>query len=160
MSALVDVWGWRARLRLARGQTIEDVIAKVPEIESGLGTFRDAVRLPDPDDLANRYELRVLDTDPHADGIPWPGPSVASIKESVDLGPFEDAAPCRVLFLRRHALLGGATGAGKSGCLNELMGNLTACGDVVIGGLLVMAAVTGLSRRSCGPTRDGSWRIS
>ena len=27
MSALVDVWGWRARLRLARGQTINDVIA-------------------------------------------------------------------------------------------------------------------------------------
>jgi FtsK/SpoIIIE family len=37
-----------------------------------------------------------------------------------------------VLFLRRHALFGGATGAGKSGCLNVLMGNLTACGDVVI----------------------------
>ena len=133
MSALVDVWGWRARLRLSRGQTIEDVIAKVPEIESGLGTFRGAVRVyPTPDDLANRCELRVLDTDPHADAIPWPGPSVASIKESVDLGPFEDAAPCRVLFLRRHALLGGATGAGKSGCLNVLMGNLTACRDVVI----------------------------
>jgi S-DNA-T family DNA segregation ATPase FtsK/SpoIIIE len=133
MSALVDVWGWRARLRLARGQTIEDVIAKVPEIESGLGTFRGAVRVyPTPDDLANRCELRVLDTDPHADAIPWPGPSVASIEESVDLGPFEDAAPCRVLFLRRHALLGGATGAGKSGCLNVLMGNLTACRDVVI----------------------------
>jgi hypothetical protein len=133
MSALVDVWGWRARFRLGRGQTIEDVIAKVPEIESGLGTFRGAVRVyPTPDDLANRCELRVLDTDPHADAIPWPGPSVTSIKEPVDLGPFEDAAPCRVLFLRRHALFGGATGAGKSGCLNVLMGNLTACGDVVI----------------------------
>ena len=45
MSALVDVWGWRARFRLARGQTITDVIAKVPEIESGLGTFRGAVRV-------------------------------------------------------------------------------------------------------------------
>jgi S-DNA-T family DNA segregation ATPase FtsK/SpoIIIE len=133
MSALVDIWGWRARFRLGRGQTIHDVIAKVPAIESGLGTFRGAVRVyPTPDDLANRCELRVLDTDPHADAIPWPGPSVSSITEPIDLGPFEDAAPCLVLFLRRHGLLGGTTGVGKSGALNVLMGNLSACRDVVI----------------------------
>src|SRR5262249_28177186 len=42
-SAVVDVWGWRARFALARGQTINDVIGKVPAIESGLGTFRGAV---------------------------------------------------------------------------------------------------------------------
>ena len=133
MSAVVDVWGWRARLRLARGQTIADMMAKIPAIESGLGTFRGAVRVhPTPDDLANRCELRVLDMDPHADAVPWPGPSVTTITEPIDLGPFEDAAPCRVLFLRRHALGGGTTGSGKSGWLNVLMGNLVACRDVVI----------------------------
>jgi hypothetical protein len=133
MSAVVDVWGWRARFGLARGQTITDVIAKLPAIESGLGTFRGAARVyPTSDDLANRFELRVLDKDPHADAITWPGPSVASITEAVDLGPFEDAMPARVLFLRRHGLFGGATGSGKSGGLNVLMGNLTACADVVI----------------------------
>jgi S-DNA-T family DNA segregation ATPase FtsK/SpoIIIE len=133
MSAVVDVWGWRARLRLARGQTIADLTAKIPAIESGLGTFRGAVRVhPTPDDLANRCELRVLDMDPHADAVPWPGPSVTTITEPIDLGPFEDAAPCRVLFLRRHALGGGTTGSGKSGWLNVLMGNLAACRDVVI----------------------------
>jgi hypothetical protein len=133
MSALVDVWGWRARLRLARGQTINDVIAKIPGLESSIGTFRGAVRVyPTPDDLANRCELRVLDVDPHADAIPWPGPSTTTVTEPIDLGPFEDAAPCKVLFLRRHVLLGGATGAGKSSGLNVLMGNLAACHDVVI----------------------------
>jgi hypothetical protein len=133
MSAVVDVWGWRARFGLARGQTIDDVIAKLPAIESGLGTFRGAARVyPTPDDLANRFELRVLDKDPHADAITWPGPSVASITEPVDLGPFEDAMPARVLLLRRHGLFGGATGSGKSGGLNVLIGNLTACADVVI----------------------------
>jgi biotin operon repressor len=136
MSAMVDLWGWRARFRLARGQTIRDVIAKIPAIESGLGTFRGAVRVyPTPDDLANRCELRVLDIDPHANAIVWPGPSVASITEPIDLGPFEDAVPCRVLLLRRHGLFGGATGAGKSGGLNVLMGNLVACADVVIWGI-------------------------
>jgi hypothetical protein len=133
MSAVVDVWGWRARFALARGQTINDVIAKLPAIESGLGTFRGAARVvPTPDDLANRFELRVLDKDPHADAITWPGPSVTSIAEPIDLGPFEDAAPTKVLFLRRHALFGGATGSGKSGGLNVLIGNLTACRDAVI----------------------------
>ena len=133
MSATVDMWGWRARFRLARGQTITDVIARIPAIESGLGTFRGAVRVyPTPDDRANRFELRVLDTDPHADAIPWPGPSIGSITEQAELGPFEDATPCRVLFLRRHAIFGGSTGSGKSGGLNVLMGNLTACPDVII----------------------------
>jgi S-DNA-T family DNA segregation ATPase FtsK/SpoIIIE len=133
MSATVDVWGWRARFRLARGQTITDVVRRIPVIESGLGTFRGAVRVyPTPDDLANRCELRVLDVDPHAGAIPWPGPSVTSITQPVDLGPFEDATPCRVLFLRRHGLFGGATGSGKSNGLNVLMGNLVACRDVII----------------------------
>jgi S-DNA-T family DNA segregation ATPase FtsK/SpoIIIE len=133
MSATVDVWGWRARFRLARGQTITDVMARIPAIESGLGTFRGAVRVyPTPDDRANRFELRVLDSDPHADAIPWQGPSITSVTEAAELGPFEDAMPCRVLFLRRHAMFGGSTGSGKSGGLNVLMGNLTACADVVI----------------------------
>jgi hypothetical protein len=133
MSAVVDMWGWRARFALARGQTIADVIAKLPAIESVLGTFRGAVRVyPTKDGLANRFELRVLDKDPHADAIIWPVPSVASITDPIDLGPFEDAAPARVLLLRRHALMGGVSGSGKSGGLNVLMGNLSACADVVI----------------------------
>jgi hypothetical protein len=69
---------------------------------------------------------------PHADAIAWPGPSIQSINEPIDLGPFEDAAACRVLFLRRHAIFGGTTGSGKSGGLNVLLANLTACLDVVI----------------------------
>ncbi|XNL77158.1 cell division protein FtsK [Actinomadura madurae] len=132
-SAVVDVWGWRARFALARGQTIQDVIGKVPAIESALGTFRGAVRVePTRDDKANRFELRVLDADPHADAIPWPGPSVSSIAEPIDLGPFEDATGARVLLLRRHGLIGGVAGSGKSGGINVLMGNLSACRDVVI----------------------------
>jgi S-DNA-T family DNA segregation ATPase FtsK/SpoIIIE len=136
MSAVVDVWGWRSRIRLARGQIINDVMTKIPALESALGTFRGAVRVyPTSDDLANRCELRVLEIDPHAGAINWPGPSVSSITEPIDLGPFEDAAPCKVLFLRRHGLFGGSTGSGKSGGLNVLIGNLVACPDVVIWGI-------------------------
>jgi hypothetical protein len=121
-SAGVDLWGWRARVRLARGQTIADVTARIPAIESALGTYRGAVRIdPTGDGKANRCELRVLDTDPHADAILWPGPSAGTITQPIDLGPFEDAEPCRVSFLRRHVLFAGTTGSGKSGGLNVLM---------------------------------------
>ena len=132
-SAKVDLWGWRARVKLARGQTIADMTARIPAIESALGTYRGAVRVdPTRDGKANRCEIRVLDTDPHAAAVPWPGPSARSITEPVDLGPFEDAESCRVSFLRRHALFAGTTGSGKSGGLNVLMATLAACDDVVI----------------------------
>ena len=133
MSATVDLWGWRALLRLARGQTIADVMAKIPALESGFGTHRNAIRVyPTPDDLANRCELRILDRDPHAGAIGWRGAQVTSIRQPIDLGPFEDAEPCRVLIVRRHVIVGGATGSGKSGGLNELLASLAACRDVVI----------------------------
>jgi hypothetical protein len=142
MSADVGLWGWRARVRLARGQTIADVTARIPAIESALGTFRGAVRVyPTRDDKANRCEIRVLGTDPHAEAIPWPGPSARSITQPIDLGPFEDADPCRVLFLRRHALFAGTTGSGKSGGLNVLMGALSACDDVVIWAIDLKAGI-------------------
>jgi hypothetical protein len=152
MSATVDLWGWRARLRLARGQTIADVTARIPAIESALGTFRGAVRVhPTKDDKANRCELRVLDSDPHAEAIPWPGPSPRSITDPIDLGPFEDAEQCRVLFLRRHALFAGTTGSGKSGGLNALMATLAACGDVVIWAIDLKK---GMELRPWGPCVD------
>jgi hypothetical protein len=132
-SATVDLWGWRARVKLARGQTIADMTARIPGVESALGTYRGAVRVyPTGDGKANRCELRVLDTDPHAEAIRWQGPSARSITEPVDLGPFEDAEQCRVSFLRRHALFAGTTGSGKSGGLNVLMATLAACDNVVI----------------------------
>lgn len=108
-------------------------MTRLSAIESALGTIRGATRAyPTPDNRAHRFELRVLEIDPHADAIPWPSPSVTTITEPIDLGPFEDAAPCRVLLLRRHGLFGGATGSGKSTGINALMGNLSACRDVML----------------------------
>jgi hypothetical protein len=61
MSATVDLWGWRVRLRLARGQTITDVMAKMPAIESGFGTHRNAIRVhptgPSPTSWPSRPRL-------------------------------------------------------------------------------------------------------
>jgi DNA segregation ATPase FtsK/SpoIIIE, S-DNA-T family len=135
MSAVVDVWGWRARMALRPGQTVGDVIAHVPAIESGLGTRPGAVRVePDPAH-AGRFVMRVLAADPHAGAIPWRGPAAASIADPIELGVFEDAATVRVPVLRRHVLIGGTTDSGKSGVLNVILGNLAACRDVVLWGI-------------------------
>lgn len=135
MSAVVDVWGWRARMALRPGQTVADVVAQVPAIESGLGTRPGAVRVePDPAH-AGRFIMRVLAEDPHAGAIAWPGPAVRSVAEPIEIGVFEDAARVRVPLQRRHVLIGGTTDSGKSGVLNVVLGNLAACRDVVLWGI-------------------------
>ncbi len=71
---------WRADGMRNLQSVVADEMApavRLAAIESGLGTFRGAARvLPTPMAWANWFELRVLDKDPHADAIPWPGPPV------------------------------------------------------------------------------------
>jgi S-DNA-T family DNA segregation ATPase FtsK/SpoIIIE len=135
MSAVVDTWGWRARMKLRPGQSVADVVARVPAIESALGTRPGAVRVEQDAAHAGRCMMRVLAVDPHAGAIPWPGPAARSLTDPIELGVFEDATPVRVPLLRRHALIGGTTDSGKSGVLNVVLGNLVACSDVVLWGI-------------------------
>ncbi|MBO3750310.1 cell division protein FtsK [Streptosporangiaceae bacterium NEAU-GS5] len=148
-SALVDLWGYRARVALARGQTVEDAIHMIPALESGLGTRRGAVRIQPIPEKANRLELRVIETDPHADAISWLGPSITSITQPIELGVFEDGSPVRVSLLRRHALVGGVAGSGKSGGVNVTMGNLSACPDVIVWGVDLKRGMELLPWASC-----------
>jgi S-DNA-T family DNA segregation ATPase FtsK/SpoIIIE len=138
LSAVVDLWGWRARISLRRGQTVNDLMNRVPALESGLGTRPGAVRVePDPD-RADHALIRVLHADPHARAIPYPTdqhPPTASITGPVPLGLFEDARPVTLTLAHRHGLLGGVAGAGKSGVLNVILAYLVACPDVVLWGI-------------------------
>ena len=135
MSAVVDAWGWTARLSLRPGQTVTEAIGKLPAIESALGTRPGAVRIePDPS-RANRLVMRVLSTDPHARALPWKPPRPTTLTEPITLGLFENATPVRVLLLRRHALIGGVVGSGKSGVINVILAALTQCRDVVVWGI-------------------------
>jgi S-DNA-T family DNA segregation ATPase FtsK/SpoIIIE len=135
LSAVVDRWCWRALIHLRGGQTATDALHRLPAIESALGTRRGAGRIePDPV-RADRAYLRVLDRDPHADPILWPGPTTATIADPVELGLFEDATPVRLSLLRKHVLIGGTTDSGKSGVLNVILAALTACPDVVLWGI-------------------------
>jgi len=135
VSAVVDRWGWRALIHLRGGQTAADALNRLPAIESSLGTRRGAGRIePDPV-RADRAYLRILDRDPHAEPIPWPGPIITTITEPVELGVFEDATPVRISLLRRHTLIAGTTGSGKSGVLNVILAAVSGCPDVVLWGI-------------------------
>jgi S-DNA-T family DNA segregation ATPase FtsK/SpoIIIE len=149
-SAVVTRWGWTARLALRRGQTATHAIAQAGAIESALGVRPGAVRVePDPV-RADRAVLRVVEDDPHAVPVAWPGipgtrtgpPDAVtdagrsgSVLGPVELGVFEDGSPVLVRLAYRNVLIGGVTGSGKSGVLNVILAALVACRDVVIWGV-------------------------
>jgi DNA segregation ATPase FtsK/SpoIIIE, S-DNA-T family len=134
-SVVVDAWGWTARVMLKRGSTTAHAISRIPEIESGLGLRPGSVRLFPDVKRADRFVLRVVETDPHAEPIPWPGQWVTSVTKPMDIGLSEDGRPVRVLLLRRNVLIGGIMGSGKSGILNLIIANLAACRDVILWGI-------------------------
>jgi len=134
-SIVVDVWGWTARVILKKGTTTEQAISRISAIESGLGLRPgSALVIPAPN-RADRFVLRVIETDPHAQPISWPGSSITSITQPIELGLSEDGQPVTVPILRRNVLIGGTTGAGKSGILNVILATLVECRDVVIWGV-------------------------
>lgn len=135
MSAMVDKWGWTARMSLRPGQTVTEAVGKLPAIESALGTRPGAVRIEPDSSRANHLVMRVLDADPHARALPWRPLDVTSVTQPITLGLFEDASPVRVLLLRRHGLVGGVVGSGKSGIVNVILAALVQCRDVVVWGI-------------------------
>jgi S-DNA-T family DNA segregation ATPase FtsK/SpoIIIE len=134
-SAVVDAWGFTARLKLRKGATAADATNRIASIESGLGVRSGSVRILPDAKRADRCVLRVVDKDPHAEPLAWPEPADASITKPFVLGLFEDARQVAVSFLRRHVLIGGVVGSGKSGVVNVVLGWLSSCRDAVIWGI-------------------------
>ncbi len=134
-SVVVDAWGFTARVILRGGKTAGQVIDKIPAIESGFGIRPGSVRVFADEHRADRCVVRVIETDPHAEPIGWPGTSVTSITQPLPLGLFEDASPVGTLLLRRNVLIGGMVGSGKSGILNVILAHLVGCGDVRVWGI-------------------------
>lgn len=134
-SVVVDTWGWTARVILRHGKTTTHAVDKIPAIESGFGLRPGSVRVFPDEHRADRCALRVLQTDPHAAPIGWPGSTVTTIAQPLPLGLFEDASPAAALLLRRNMLIGGMVGSGKSGVLNVILAHLVTCPDVTIWGI-------------------------
>jgi S-DNA-T family DNA segregation ATPase FtsK/SpoIIIE len=134
-SVAVDAWGWTARVILRKGTTTATAIARIPEIESGLGMRPGSIRVFPDQTRADRFTMRAVETEPLAGDLPWPGPSIRSVARPADIGVSEDGRPVRVLLLRRNVLVGGTTGSGKSGVLNVIIAALAACRDVMLWGI-------------------------
>lgn len=134
-SSTGDAWGFTARVILRKGSTAAQAINQILAIESGLGLRPGSVRaLPDPA-RADRVILRVIESDPHAQPLPWPGQLETSITKPIAVGLFEDGRPVSAVILRRNVLVGGTTGSGKSGILNVILAYLASCHDVIIWGV-------------------------
>lgn len=134
-SVVVDAWGWTARVMLRKGTTTAHAITRIPAIESGLGLRPGSVRVFPDEKRADRFIMRVVENDPHAEPIPWPGRWVTSITRPLEIGLTEEGRAVRLLLLRRNVLIGGIMGAGKSGILNLIIANLAACRDVILWGI-------------------------
>jgi S-DNA-T family DNA segregation ATPase FtsK/SpoIIIE len=134
-SVVVDAWGWTARVILRKGTTAAQAIDKLASIESGFGIRPGSARALPDEHRADRFILRVIENDPHANPIPFAGPVIDTIRRPLGIGLFEDGRIVLVSLLRRNALIGGIVGSGKSGIVNVILAILTACHDVVIWGV-------------------------
>lgn len=133
--AEADEVGFTFTLALRAGLTAADVTGKLPRVESVLETRPGAARLTPDAKKAHRAVLRVVNKDPLAVPIPWPGSTATSINEPVVLGRFEDGGPVSIRLLGEHVLTAGTMGRGKSGVLNAVMAELSDRADVVLWGI-------------------------
>src|SRR5205807_7743493 len=79
--AEADVIGYTFTLALHAGLTAADVTGKVTRIESVLETRTGAARVMAVPSKANRAVLRIVNNDPLAAPMPWPGTSATSIND-------------------------------------------------------------------------------
>ncbi|WP_165956476.1 FtsK/SpoIIIE domain-containing protein [Kribbella antibiotica] len=138
VSAVIDKWGWTARIKLRRGQHWTEAMNAIPKLESAMGARNGALRVESVADDAGSFTMRMVEVDPHAEPIEWvprPGKRNQSITQPLTVGVFEDGSDISVPFLRKHVLIGGATDSGKSGLLNVILARLAECGDVAMWGI-------------------------
>jgi S-DNA-T family DNA segregation ATPase FtsK/SpoIIIE len=133
--AEADEVGFTFTLALRAGQTAADVTSKLPRVESVLETRTGSARVISVPSKANRAVLRIVNNDPLATPIPWPGTTATSISEPIVLGRFEDGDPVAIRLVGEHVLTAGTMGRGKSGVLNAFMAELSSRTDVVLWGI-------------------------
>jgi DNA segregation ATPase FtsK/SpoIIIE, S-DNA-T family len=131
----VNPFGWAGPLLLRPGVTLEDVQARRRNLDSALGVRPGSVRLDQDPARADRVLLRVVERDPLEKPIRWPGPGITTVAQPLSLGLYEDATSMRLPVAGQCVLIAGIRGAGKSGVLNDVVGELAACPDVVLWGL-------------------------
>jgi hypothetical protein len=136
VSVREDKWSKHLHVRLRGGQTIEDVTPRLSNLASALNVGRRAVRVEEvKGGTARDVLLRVVEKDPHAEPIPWAGPSGESITRPRTIGIYETGEPTIISLLRVNTMLTGTRGSGKSVMENLLVGELVAAPDSRVYGI-------------------------
>jgi S-DNA-T family DNA segregation ATPase FtsK/SpoIIIE len=130
-----DKDGYALTVALRPGQTVADVMTRLPRLESALQAPPGGLHvLPDPG-RADRCQIRVVWNDPLAATVPWHVPSGQSIADPLRLGLFSNGNPVEVSLLGEHMLMAGTARCGKSGVLNVVTAELAARSDIVLWGI-------------------------
>lgn len=129
-------YGWMGRIRFAHGKTFSNLVAAVATIESLRGLREGAVQVEPDRDHRDAAYIRVIDRDPHAEPIPWPGPSAEYAADAFPVGLYDDGGKQELRIFTeegtRHVLIGGETGSGKSGMVHRIAVELVPLPDVVL----------------------------
>lgn len=130
-----DANGWAALVTLPPGKQTSPAAVKAQraQLANNMGLAGRLRLTPGP--TSNQLLVKVDLHDVLAEAIPWPGPSINTVKQPMKLGVFEDGEPILLDLMKDHILIGGATDSGKSGVENVILGNLAACPDAVVLGI-------------------------
>lgn len=128
-------YGCDLRLRLRPGQTVDDVTRHRDRLASALGTRPGALRVEPEPRKASRCVVRVVDEDPLAQPLLWPGPSARHLRDRIALGRREDGKDIRLSLHETHLLIAGASGKGKSGMLGVVLAELVSMPGVEVWGI-------------------------
>ncbi|MEE1764383.1 FtsK/SpoIIIE domain-containing protein [Streptomyces sp. SP18BB07] len=127
--------GWYAMVTLPPGKntSAQAVIAKRQQLLANLD-LPGRLRLTEGAQ-ANQLIVRMQNTDPLAETVPWPGVRVTSIEQPIPIGIYPDGTEIEIRLTDGHVLVAGGTNKGKSGAVNVLAANLVACDDVALAGI-------------------------
>lgn len=130
-------------LRMAAGQTVEDVQKVAKNLGSHAGTLRNGVTAV-PGKREGEVTLSLEFTDVLEDTIPWPGPSHpgGSIADGLNPGKYQNgrdvwwypAGEYRKNIAPGHCAVGGMPRSGKAGFTREMVADLSTRRDVWIMG--------------------------
>jgi hypothetical protein len=148
--------GARLTLTLRPGTHAGDLEQAVPALASSLRA-REVRVIRDASD-ASIVHLHVITRDPFAaHAFAWPGTSavVGDAWSSIPVGVDEDGAVVALALAEHHVLLGGETGAGKSGALSLIVAAVALDPHselwLLDAKLVELAPWRGCARRFCGP---------
>lgn len=105
-------YGIAVHVRMTGSLTSEIVSGKIKQIETGLGTRHNTVRLL-PARHADRAVIAITLRNPLSVSVPWPGHPSRDIRKPIALGRTENGDKVTVKGLQRF-VIAGTSGAGKS----------------------------------------------